>query len=391
MSFAGIKWVLFYIAVSVSTAVLLRCQGSPINNPYFSDFTGDYRFTVNWEPSPFIVHDTFEILRPYRLHYTTSGTDSFALFKVSTQPVNVIDSLMAGYAGYNYDHAPTRTFDSTITILFTNSITGKLLIQGIRPNGKSVDTLVNATVINPYSIKGSTIVPIGSDTILSVTHIKNIGFSPLIDSVTWLLGGDSTIVRPAENPSIVVHGDQVGTKQIKALLTDSTHTALCTLVHDIAVTAPTPGVSFKQKKIEVPVGQVSNFTVSAIHSDTIVWSSKLFDTQKTVLNTISYTYANSGTDTITVRGINRYGVESLPDTLIVTAQRFNYGLKIITYPDTVIARRWSIWSVKTTKDGEIYSNGTIRYQWVTAPAKITDSLKLSSDSAQLQLLSLIHI
>lgn len=94
-------------------------------------------------------------------------------------------------------------------------------------------------------------------------------------------------------------------------------------------------------------------------------------------NSISVTYSDTTTDTISVYGIDKYGYSGDTAHLNVIPRNFNYTLDTITWPRNLQARHWNTFSVK------ISPQTTANFFWTITPEDDIDTIFRDSNSLQL--------
>jgi hypothetical protein len=154
-------------------ALLIACsRPDNFDNPLMQQYQGDYRLSIDWNGLP----DTLEIFRPYRIAWRSTGADTFAAIMVLAPRSGAIDTALIASGP-----------DSTITLYFTDTLRGPLILRGARPNSRSVDSLHQVIVVNPYAITCDSLVGVGDTVRLLVRNSRTTASQVL--AAIWSIDG----------------------------------------------------------------------------------------------------------------------------------------------------------------------------------------------------------
>ncbi len=353
------------IICSVLLSLFTICQR--VESPLLSNYEGDYSFTTRWAPP----RDTFHVLTPYTLSCYTTGKDTFASFRIETRPDGLFDISSLNAAAN----------DPQFRVIFTAPFDGSIMITGIRPNLRQDTSILDVIVKNQFRLSRDAEAIAGNSVRISIP-------AALKDSLTvdWYADG-RPIVQQKNSRTLDFISDTAGHFAIYAIVRDSLGNSISTDTADIFFTPAPPLVSFPQKTLQVPSGQQYTLAVQKSNCDSLLWVVKKLNLSTATSGPLSVTFTQPGPDTVIVRGSNRFGVTSEPDTLYVNVSSFTYDLRAVAglFPDTIRARKWAKWEVSVFHDNTLLNSPEFSCFWSVKPDSIWDSIRTSTGKNSLEL------
>ncbi|NLG15951.1 MAG: hypothetical protein GX556_01315 [Fibrobacter sp.] len=353
------------IICSALFSLFTICQR--VESPLLSNYDGDYSFTTQWTPP----RDTFHVLTPYALSYYTTGRDTFAAFRIETSPDGPFETSFLN----------STANDSQFTVIFTEPFNGSIILTGIRPNLRQDACTLAVIVKNQFRLSCDTEAIVGSSVRISVPSASKESLT-----VDWY-SGDNPVVQKENSHTLDFTSDTAGHFSIYAVIKDSLGNSISTDTADIFFSPASPLVSFPQKTLQVPSGQQYTLAVQKSNCDSLSWVVKKLNLSTATTGPLSVTFTQQGPDTVIVRGSNRFGMTSDPDTLFVSVSRFTYDLQAVAgqFPDTIRAGKWAKWEVSAFRDSILLDSPDVSYFWSVKPDSIWDSIRTSTGKNSLEL------
>ena len=353
---------LLHILTLVLIIPLLIVCVDNFNNPTDSQYDGDYRYTIYWDS--LTIYDTLELFRPYTVPFAVTGADTFSCFTV----VDSSDSALV-----DTDILNDQMKDTAAVIYLIRPYAGKLTFQGIRPNGKSVDSLCpgEALVINPYQVEIDSLWGIGDQATGNVVKTFNslyadssllaiwsVGDS-VIDTLSWYLPFSKTFTSSADYSVIVTLGDTLG--NVISLSPVS-----------ISITGNSPVIDSAWFAVPPCLGDTATFMVKVTDadSDSLSFNAYVNDTSPLIDSPVFYPYLSSmslrcqvpvrdtGIALFTIQATDKSGLSS---PLYQFTDTIAYTLPLPVFPESVkvvpVGR-----SVVLSFYDEHYCQGTV-YRW----------------------------
>jgi PKD repeat protein len=363
------KQILLYtFLISVLTG--LFCSQQDIPNPLLPRYTGDYRFTVSFD----LKQDTLSVFTPYILKYKSIGKDAFVSFKIKSDEQNLIDTAVF----------KKNITDSTFVLYLLQPFKGNIKIIGVHPNQKETEQDLPVIVKNAFKITGPESTTVGDTATYLIAGAHGLSLN-----AKWFVND-----LPSQNGTALMPlkfvADSVKVNKIVAIIADTLGNTISSDTFYSTVISKVPVLAKLPRSREVPNGQLTSFVVNSQYADSIKWYikklGKIFTTGAASKDTLKVTFLDTGVDTLIVTAFNKYQQFSKPETLFLNIMSFTYTLQLkqSNFPDTVIARQLATWKVNVLKNGELFSQQNIMYDWKTIPPGVTDSISaLGMDSLQM--------
>jgi hypothetical protein len=337
-----------------------------VESPLLSDYNGYYSIEAQWI-SP---QDTFPVLAPCTLMYITDK-DTFASIDFQTEPGNRFDTSFL-----------RETFnDSQMVVVFTAPFKGSVRLIGTRPNELKDTCTLPVIVKNQFRLSGETTAIAGSSVSVSISSVAGRALT-----VEWY-AGNRFAARTEGKETLSLKCDTAGTLDVYAVVKDSLGNSINTDTMEILFLSRPPKASFPLKTLTVPAGQSFTFTVQKSDCDSLHWIIKQQNRKISTIDALTFTFTDPGIDTVILRGSNKYGMLSDPETLFVNISAFEYGLKPVAgkFPDTIMVGKWAKWEIEAVRGKKALKDTGISYFWNVIPDSIFDSIKTSISSNTLEL------